>query len=185
MRAKLLRTLRRLVPLVGEHGERREHAEAGSAAGAQHERGHAEPPRNVQERQKVGVGDEARDVVLPRCLLLRLRRRQQRGQALPERSLTGAVHGEDVLDGHLEGIRAALRRQAVGDDGHGDEVVGRVAGLVGGVEVGVEDGDGEPARVEEAGELEHGVDVALVREREEQHAAAPVAGGGVSSNGTH
>jgi hypothetical protein len=27
--------------------------------------------------------------------------------------------------------------------------------------------------------------VALVREREEQHAAAPVAGGGVSSNGTH
>jgi hypothetical protein len=42
-----------------------------------------------------------------------------------------------------------------------------VARRVRGVEVGVEDGDGEPAGVEHAGEPEHWVDVALVREWEE------------------
>jgi hypothetical protein len=42
-----------------------------------------------------------------------------------------------------------------------------VAGRVGAVGVGVEDGDCEAARVEEAGEMEHGAHVALVRERED------------------
>lgn len=105
---------------------------------------------------------------MPRVLLL-----QQRGQALPERRLARAVQLEYALGGHLR--RVALRR-AVRD---GDEVVGRVAGRVGSVEVGVEDGDGEATRVEEAGELEHRVNVALVREREQQHAAA-VGGGRIS-----
>ena len=59
--------------------------------------------RHVQQCQQVGVSDRARDVV-PRCLILR----QQGGQALPERSLAGAVHGEDVLDGHLEDIRRSI-----------------------------------------------------------------------------
>jgi hypothetical protein len=36
----------------------------------------------------------------------------------------------------------------------------------------VEHGDGESAGVEEAGEPEHGVDVALVREREQEHVPA-------------
>ena len=42
----------------------------------------------------------------------------------------------------------------------------------------MENGDGKAALVEEAGELEHGVDVAFEREREDQHTAA--AGGSVS-----
>jgi hypothetical protein len=52
-----------------------------------------------------------------------------------------------------------------------------VARRVRGVEVGVEHGDGEATGVEEAGEPEHGVDVALVREREQKHvSAAPTVG---------
>jgi hypothetical protein len=42
-----------------------------------------------------------------------------------------------------------------------------MARRVRGVEVGVEDGDGEAAPVKDAGEPEHGVDVALVWEREQ------------------
>jgi hypothetical protein len=57
-----------------------------------------------------------------------------------------------------------------------------MARRVRGVEVGVEDGDGEAAPVKDAGEPEHGVDVALVweREREQYHVAATmsVVGGG-------
>jgi hypothetical protein len=151
-----------------KHGISQEAAEARGAGGSQHHCGHAEPPRHLQQRQQVRVADQARDDVVPRVLLL-----QQRGQALPERRLARAVQLEYALGGHLR--RVALRR-AVRD---GDEVVGRVAGRVGSVEVGVEDGDGEAARVEEAGELEHRINVALVREREQQHAAvaAAVAGG--------
>jgi hypothetical protein len=156
------------VALVAEHGKRHEPAEARGAAGAERESRHAEPACHVHEREQVRVGDEARDLLL---LLL-----QQRGQALPERGLARAVHGEDVLHGHPHRVRAVRRRPVELD---GDEVVGRVLGRVRRVEVGVEDGDGEAARVEQAGELEHGVDVALVREREEEHAAA-VAGGGLA-----
>ncbi|PUZ69046.1 hypothetical protein GQ55_2G077500 [Panicum hallii var. hallii] len=78
------------------------------------------------------------------------------------------------------GCPQACRRRGRGRGRGRDEVVGGVAGRVGRVEASVKDGDGETARVEEAGELEHGVDVALEREREEQHAAAAVAGGRVS-----
>uniref|UniRef100_A0A0A9FGJ5 Uncharacterized protein n=1 Tax=Arundo donax TaxID=35708 RepID=A0A0A9FGJ5_ARUDO len=163
-----LRLLRRLVALVAEHGERHKAAEAGGAAGAQHQRRYAKPPRGVHQRQQVRVGDEARHVALPG---------QQGGEPVPERRRARAVQGEDVLDGGLHRVRGALREDPAGGDG--DEVVVGVEGCVGPVEVGVEDGDGEATRVEEAGELEHGVDVSLVREREEQHAAAAVAGGRV------
>nr|TKW31280.1 hypothetical protein SEVIR_2G095240v2 [Setaria viridis] len=164
---------RKQVAFVAEHGERREAAEAGGAAHAQRQRRHAEPPRHAQQRQQVRVGDEARDVLRPGSLPL-----QQGGEALSERRLARAVHGEDVVHGRLHRVRAVRRHAVVGD---GDEVVGGVGGRVGRVEAGVEDGDGEAARVEEAGELEHGVDMALVREREEQHAPPPAA----SSGGGH
>nr|TKW31279.1 hypothetical protein SEVIR_2G095240v2 [Setaria viridis] len=166
-------TLNWQVAFVAEHGERREAAEAGGAAHAQRQRRHAEPPRHAQQRQQVRVGDEARDVLRPGSLPL-----QQGGEALSERRLARAVHGEDVVHGRLHRVRAVRRHAVVGD---GDEVVGGVGGRVGRVEAGVEDGDGEAARVEEAGELEHGVDMALVREREEQHAPPPAA----SSGGGH
>jgi len=42
-----------------------------------------------------------------------------------------------------------------------------------------EDGDGEAAPVKDSGETEHGVDVALGREREQEHVpAAPTVDGG-------
>ena len=41
------------------------------------------------------------------------------------------------------------------------------------VEARVEDGDGEPPRVERAGQVHHRVDVALERQWEHQRAAAP------------
>jgi hypothetical protein len=72
--------------------------------------------------------------------------------------------GDDVFHGDGGGAG-----HAVGD---GDEAVVRVAGRVRGVEVGVEDGDREAAGVEDAGQTEHGVDVALVRKREQQHVAS-------------
>ena len=45
---------------------------------------------------------------------------------------------------------------------------------VGGVEAGVEDGDGEAPRVEERAEVEHRGDVALERQREEHHSPPAV-----------
>jgi len=104
----------------------------------------------------VRVDDEARDGV-PGVLL------QDRGEAVPEGSLARVADPDYSRKPVLDGDRGRAG-DAVGDE---DEAVVRVARRVGGVEVGVEDGDGEAAAVKDAGEPEHGVDVALVREREQ------------------
>jgi len=104
----------------------------------------------------VRVGDEARDGV-PGVLL------QDRGEAVPEASLARVADRDYLRKGVLDGDRGRAEHAV----GHGHEAVVWMARRVRGVEVGVEDGDGEAAPVKDAGETEHGVDVALVWEREQ------------------
>ena len=154
--------MHREVAFVAEERVGEEAGEAGGAAGAEHEGGHGEPPGHLDHAQEVRVGDEARDGV-PGIL------GQDGGEAVPERGLARGVERADVLNDVADGDRRrAGAGHAVGD---GDEAVLRVARGVRGVEVGVEDGDGEAAGAEDAGEPEHGVDVALVREREQEDVA--------------
>jgi hypothetical protein len=89
----------------------------------------------------VCVGDEARDVV-PGVLL------EDGGEAVPEGGLARDAELQDLSDDVLDGDGYG---PAVGD-GDGDEAVVRVARRVRSIELGVEDGDGEAAGVEEAGE---------------------------------
>lgn len=116
----------------------------------------------------MSVGDEARHGI-PGVLV------QDGGQAVTEGRLARGVEREDVGDDVLHGD-GGRSGHAVG---YGHEAVLRVARRVRGVEVGVEDGDREAASVEDAGQPEHGVDMALVRQREQQHvspATSTVAG---------
>jgi hypothetical protein len=91
----------------------------------------------------------------------------------------GGATGAQRERGHGEtrGLLENLQQVRVDDEDRGEAVpegsLARVADPdysrkpVRGVKVGVEDGDGEAAPVKDAGEPELGVDVALVREREQ------------------
>ena len=71
------------------------------------------------------------------------------------------VEAEDLGHGLRDGVR------------HVDEGEPRVARGVRRVERRVKDRDGEPPRVERAGQLQHRADVALERQREQHHARPP------------
>jgi hypothetical protein len=84
---------------------------------------------------------------------------QQHDEAVPEQCLTCVVYDENVVEGGLHRVWAVGRHDTARD---GHIVIGREEGRVEGVEAaGVEDGDDKPACVEDAGELEHGADMAL------------------------
>nr|CAB3452457.1 unnamed protein product [Digitaria exilis] len=142
----------------GEQGEER-----GGAVGSERERGEAEVAGGAERRVALPVDDRARDVVVSA---------QQRGEGLAEGRLAGGVEGEELPGDVGDGGGDLLGERLVdGDEGE----VRVVARRVGGVEVRVEDGDVEPPGVEDRGELEHGGDVALEWQREEDDASAAAA----------
>ena len=152
-------------------------AEAGGAAGAEHERGEAELGGGLLRGHEVTVDDEARRAGLPPLVVGGDHRREHVAEG--RRRLTavhGDVQGYDDVDDVT--IRGDVGRDAVG---HLGERELRVARRVDRVEAGVEHGDGQlaaaaaTAAVERAGALQHRVDVALERKREHQHPAPPAA----------
>lgn len=99
----------------------------------------------------ISIGDEAPDVALG-------------DEALETTAKRADAAGVDELD-DADGVRGGMGGfgQGVGDGVEGE--VG-VIGWIGGVVAGVDDGDEESARVEDAGQLKHRVDVALEWKRE-------------------
>jgi hypothetical protein len=137
--------------------ERQVHPEPCRGAGHQRERRHAELPRLRQRREPVHVRDHGRDAAPPDA-----------GEVLAERRGAALVQREHE---RRNGVgRGELRRDVV-PDGH-DVVVGRELHAVQRAGLGVQDGDREAAGLQDPGQAEHGVDVALVREREEERAGA-------------
>jgi len=161
------RTCGRQIALVVEHvvDVGPEQPEAGGAAGLKHERGNPEASAGVLRGGEGGVEDEARQ---PRCPLLCEERRERVADVA--RGLHGGVQGEELGDA------AVVRRGRHGlrdDVRHGDEGdPGRVARGVRRVERRVEDGDGEPPRVQRAGEVQHRAEVALERQWAQHDASA-------------
>ena len=98
------------VAFLEEHRVREEAGAAGGAAGAQRQRGHGELRGNLEDRQQVRVGNEARDGV-PGVLL------QDGGEAVPQPGLARGAEredlGDDVLDGGGRGAGRVLRSRYV------------------------------------------------------------------------
>jgi hypothetical protein len=146
---------------VVEHVVGPEQTEAGRAACVQHERWQPEAGRRRLRSGERGTDDQARQPRPFVLLLLGQERREHVANAAGR--LHGGVECEDLGDavaGHVgrDGVR------------HLDEGEPRVPRRVRRVEGRVEDGYGEPARVERAGELQHRADVALERQREQRDA---------------
>jgi len=142
----------------------REHvAQRGGAVRPEREHGDAELAGGAQRGVALPVDHRARDVVAAPPP-----QQQQRREGLPEGRLAGGVQGQQLReDVGVRGGGLVSERLVDGDEG---EL--RVARGVRSVEVRVEDGDSEAMSVEDRRELEHGVQVALEWQGEEDDLAA-------------